>query len=201
MKKILFIIFINLILLTNTFAQNEIDKKNILKSIILPGWGELNYNNSRSKMFFITEATMWISMFTFNRYHDIQDSDMKNYAKIHSGAEEFASTSQYWVDLGGYFSYQDFKEEMLESRTPEKIYNEKFAWDWDSRENANKYRNLRIDRDKSLLRAKFAIGGLVFNRILSAIDVIYLANNQNHLTSSLSFNQNVTTFHFSIPFN
>ena len=201
MKKILFIIFLTTILVANIFAQENLDKKNVLKSIALPGWGELSYDKTHSKMFFISEITMWVSMFTFNQYYDVQDSDMKNYAKIHSGAKEFLSESQYWIDLGGYFSYQDYKEEMLEMRTPEKIYDEKYAWDWDTNENANKYRNMRIDRDKSLLRAKFAIGGLVFNRILSAIDIIYLSNKQNYITSSLSFNDYSTTFNISFPLN
>jgi hypothetical protein len=201
MKKILFITFLSIILITNIFAQDNFDKKNILKSIVLPGWGELSYNKTHSKIFFISEVTMWVSLFTFNKYNDIQDSDMRNYAEIHSGAEEFSSSSQYWVDLGGYFSYQDHKTEMLEMRTPEKIYDEKYAWDWDTHENANKYRNLRIDRDQSLLRAKFAAGGLVLNRIISAIDVIYLSNKQNHISSSLSLDQDNTTFRISIPIN
>lgn len=201
MKKILFIILLNIIIITNVFAQDNFDKKNILKSIVLPGWGELTYNKTRSKMFFISELTMWISMFTFNKYYDIQDHDMSNYAKIHSGAEEFSSKSQYWVDLGNYFSYQDHKSEMLEMRTPEKIYDEKYEWDWDTHANANKYRDMRIARDKSLLRAKFAIGGLVLNRIISAIDVIYLSNKQNHIYSSLSLGQKNTTIKISIPLN
>jgi len=61
--------------------------------------------------------------------------------------------------------------------------------------------NLRIDRDQSLLRAKFAAGGLVLNRIISAIDVIYLSNKQNHISSSLSLDQDNTTFRISIPIN
>ncbi|MEA3499786.1 MAG: hypothetical protein U9R41_02015 [Candidatus Marinimicrobia bacterium] len=201
MKKILFIIFLNIIMITNIFSQDNFDKKNILKSIVLPGWGELSYNKTRSKMFLVSELTMWVSLFTFNKYNDIQDQDMRNYAEIHSGAEEFSTESQYWVDLGNYFSYQDHKSEMLEMRTPEKIYDVKYEWDWDTHTNANKYRDMRIDRDQSLLRAKFAAGGLVLNRIISAIDVIYLSNKQNHINSSLLLNHDNTTFKISIPLN
>ena len=67
MKKILFITFLSIILITNIFAQDNFDKKNILKSIVLPGWGELSYNKTHSKMFFISEVTMWVSLFTFNK--------------------------------------------------------------------------------------------------------------------------------------
>ncbi|MEA1987215.1 MAG: hypothetical protein U9N76_06980 [Candidatus Marinimicrobia bacterium] len=201
MKKQIFLILMSMFLFTNIFAQTDFDKKSVLKSVVLPGWGEMSYNKNRSKLFFISELTIWASYFTFNKYHDIQDNDMKNYAEVHSGADDFSDVSQYWVDLGSFYSYENFKERMLELRTPEKIWDEKYAWDWDSNENANKYRNMRIDRDMSLLRAKFSIGGLVLNRIISAIDVIYLSNNSNKVSTSMSLSRDKAVFKISIPIN
>lgn len=173
------------------------EKSAILKSFILPGWGEYSLNESgRAKEFFCVEVSLWVSYAGTSIYKEIQYDDMVHYAKAHSGATSFHGSSQYWVDMGSYLSWEKYRDEMLENRMPEKIYNEDYAWNWESLEHANTFREIRIQKDLTEQRMSFIVGAMIFNRLLSVIDVMYL---NRSIDSAVAPTPNGTAFYLSIP--
>ena len=50
----------------------------------------------------------------------------------------------------------------------------KWSWDWDFDSNRNLFEKNRILSDQMKLAAKFGIGALVINHIVSSIDAMYL---------------------------
>ncbi len=175
------------------------EKNTVLKSILIPGWGEYAMNaRVRGKIFMSAEAGMWISYASLAFYENIQDKDMRSFVKAHSGASEFHGSSQYWVDMGSFLSWEDHKEEMLMVRMPEKIYDEKYAWDWSSVEDANTFRDIRIKKDRTAHRMSFLIGGMVLNRMISVLDVLYLSRS---VESAVIAGPGMSLFTLSVALN
>ena len=52
----------------------------------------------------------------------------------------------------------------------------KYEWSWDSEENRKDYDQMRIISGVAKKYSKFAVGGMIANRIISVIDVLYLKN-------------------------
>lgn len=188
-----------LLILMLTLMLQGAEKKAVLKSILIPGWGEHSLNEpARSKIFMFTEAGLWITYAGLMLYKDIQYDDMKSYARAHSGASDFHGSSQYWVDMGSYLTWEDHREEMLEYRTPDKIYDEKYAWKWESVEDANTFRNIRVLKDRTEHRMTFILGGLVLNRLISVLDVVYLSR---PVESGILLTPDISSFNISIALN
>lgn|GEM_PF-1669589 len=178
MKKIILTLLCILLTTVVLPAEPVSRGKAVLRSAVLPGWGELSLGASgASRIFFVSEAAMWLSYAGLAVYKDIQHDDMISFAKAHSGAASFYGSSQYWVDMGSFLSWSDHREEMLQYRTPDRIYPEENAWNWDSVENANTFRNIRIVKDRSEQRMTFILGGLVMNRMISMLNIMYLTRN------------------------
>ena len=77
-----------------------------------------------------------------------------------------------------------------------------YEWSWDSEENREEYDQMRIVSGLSKKYSKFAVGAMIANRIVSAIDVLYIQNisKRNQLSSSISsFNQ--SSIEYSIYFS
>ncbi|MCD6233480.1 MAG: hypothetical protein DRP86_05660 [Candidatus Neomarinimicrobiota bacterium] len=192
-KKCLFLFFM---LMSIVHAS---DNRAILKSLILPGWGEHSLDASRrGRGFIIAEAALWVSYAGLYLYRDVQHDDMVHYAEAHSGAASFYGSSQYWVDMGSYLSWEDHREEMLENRMPDKIYDEQYAWNWESLDHANTFRDIRIRKDRTDHRMTFLIGGMIFNRLVSVLDVAYLSRS---MESSLQITPEETSINLSIVLN
>lgn len=192
-KKSLFLI------MTLAITLYASDKMAIVKSLILPGWGEHSLNASRrASGFMLTEAALWVSYTSLSVYKNVQNDDMIHYAEAHSGAADFHGSSQYWVDIGSYLSWEEHREEMLENRMPEKIYSETYAWNWESLNHANTFRDIRIRKDRTDHRMTFLIGGMIFNRLVSVLDVIYLTRT---VESSLHVSPGAAAVNLSISLN
>ena len=81
----------------------------ILKSAILPGWGELDLNNNkRSNQFFIQEASIWITYFGLQYVSNSYESDYRAFASLHAGVDMIDKSYQYSVDIGDYNTYEEF---------------------------------------------------------------------------------------------
>ncbi len=200
MKKIIQTAFCMVLTVSVLTAEPVSKSKAIFKSAILPGWGERSIGaRGAGRLFFAAEATLWISYAGLSVYKDIQNDDMISFAKAHSGASSFYGSSQYWVDMGSFLSWNDHKEEMLQYRTPDKIYPEKNAWNWDTVENANTFRNIRIAKDKSEQRMTFILGGLVMNRMISMLNIMY--QTRNPVESDLIITPLSSQIRLSIPIN
>ena len=166
-----------LTLFAGIFADGPPILHPMVKSAILPGWGEAVMQNSkRARIFRLVEVslvTACISAYTFSVH---QAKQYESFAVEHAGIDARGKEHQYWVDLGNYSDMASHNKEHLRFREMESLYaeNEGWNWTWDSKENKSTFETMRIRSDVLGMMGKFIIGSIVVNHIVSAIDVLYL---------------------------
>ncbi|MCK4530810.1 MAG: hypothetical protein KAU44_06495 [Candidatus Marinimicrobia bacterium] len=177
-----------LILLTligTLFAQELAPKNTVLKSIVLPGWGELAYKSNSAYIFLGTEVALWLGFAGLRYSGYVQNQDMISYTQLHAGLTDYPNDIEFWSDLGNFMTYEDHEEEMLENRTPEDIWNTDYQWEWNSEANLIEYESLFRKKELTLLGSEFVITGMIVNRIASVINVRYL-NKKNMQISAFA---------------
>ena len=154
----------------------------VVKSLVLPGWGEYSLGNQiRGRIFVLSETTLLLAILGSYSVSKRQDAEFRAYAAEHAGISPVGKDRQFWVDIGNYSSLLAFNEEHLRWRDFNALYedNDTWTWSWDSNDNRERFENMRIASDSWMLRSSFFIGGGVLNHIVSAIDALYLSKISN----------------------
>jgi hypothetical protein len=200
MKKILLCLLVLLSALFSFAQGNDESKWPMLKSMLLPGWGESAYNSQSAYVFWGSEATLWVAFAALRYSAHIQNHDLLSYTALHAGIQDHPGSQQYWADLGNYNSYLRHRERMLENRTPERIWSQDYAWSWDSESARQQYSSLYRKKELTLLSSEFVITGFVVNRIASMINVRYLKNKDLELSAAASPAAGGGTLHLGLRF-
>ncbi|MEA2077303.1 MAG: hypothetical protein U9O95_04725 [Candidatus Marinimicrobia bacterium] len=177
-----FRILIFTVFAVSLFAQEASPKNTVLKSALLPGWGELSYKSNSAYIFFGTEVALWLGFAGLRYSGYVQNQDLISYASLNAGLTNYPNNNEFWADLGNFMSYADHEEEMLENRTPEDIWSTDYQWEWGAENNLMTYEALFRKKELTLLASEFVITGMLVNRIASVINVRYL--NQKNLQLS-----------------
>ena len=165
----------------------------VVKSLVLPGWGEYSLDNQiRGRIFVLSETVLLLAILGSYSVAQRQETEYKAYAAEHAGIDPIGKDRQFWVDIGNYSSLFTFNEEHLRWRDFNALYedNDTWAWAWDSSNNRERFENMRIASDSWRLRGSFLIGGVVLNHIVSAIDALYLSKISNIQETVVSPNYN-----------
>jgi len=165
----------------------------VVKSLVLPGWGEYSLDNQiRGRIFVLSETVLLLAILGSYSVAQRQETEYKAYAAEHAGIDLIGKDRQFWVDIGNYSSLFTFNEEHLRWRDFNALYedNDTWAWSWDSSNNRERFENTRISSDSWRLRGSFLIGGVVLNHIVSAIDALYLSKISNIQETVVSPNYN-----------
>ena len=172
----------------STFAFSDAK----LKSVILPGWGEASMEqHKRSRFFLSSDALLWIGAIGGNWVSNGYQSDYTAFALQHANIDITVGDYLYSVDVGHYdniIEYNEVKERQrsqeielypdgsLKRESGHEIYpeGEGFDWHWDFSSNRQSYNSMRIKSGSFKKYSNFAIAGLIINRVISFIDVLYL---------------------------
>ena len=163
----------------------------VVKSLVLPGWGEYSLGNQiRGRIFVLSETTLFLAILGSYFISKRQETEFRAYAAEHAGISPIGKDRQFWVDIGNYSSLLAFNEEHLRWRDFNALYedNDTWTWSWDSNDNRERFENMRIASDSWMLRSSFFIGGVVLNHIVSAIDALYLSKISNIKETVVSAN-------------
>ncbi|MEE8341221.1 MAG: hypothetical protein V3R52_03910 [Candidatus Neomarinimicrobiota bacterium] len=182
-KTIIKILILLLSAVNIVSAQSIINNRSkippIVKSAILPGWGEYELNNKSRGNFFLTTEIIGIALTTFSFIKSKNISTTyQAIAAEHADVIVGGKNHQFWVDIGNYNSQLDYNDEHLRWREFDSLYpNEaNWYWNWDTEKKRKEFEELRVESDRIKLLGKFFIGGIVLNHIISTIDVYYLKN-------------------------
>ena len=169
-KRLILTLIISGVLKGESFELNP-----ILKSALIPGWGETVLDNNKRARFFSTiELSLWttcLATYTFSYHQMLQ---YQSFAIEHAGVDARDKNHRYWVDIGNYIDMEHHNSEHLRWRYIDELYSETDAWNWDTRINMKKFESMRIRSDMLAKTGEYIIGGIVMNHILSAIDSLYL---------------------------
>ncbi|OUW80144.1 MAG: hypothetical protein CBD77_01080 [bacterium TMED217] len=178
-KTIYFLIFYFSII----FGDSSIHP--MAKSLLFPGWGELDLGNKKSSRFFIqTEAILVASCLTAYKLGEVREKEYIAYANEYAGAKK-TGDHRYWVDIGNYNSNEDFDEEHLRMRDGKEGQWAYSPWYWKSGDTTRRnFEKMRINSDKFFFTGRFIVGGIILNHIISGINSLYLSriNNKSNLS-------------------
>lgn len=201
---------INISPLNNIEFQNDMiqpEKKKtglaILYSLLLPGMGELyadNYNNG--VYFTIADGILWGALTGFSIYGNQQESNYRAFAQSHGGVSLEGKDETYFAVIGDYTSIDQYNIEKELYREFDDIYNiQTHYWNWESSEQRKEYREMWGSSESAFNNIRFIVGGLILNRLVSAINAVRLvvAYNKNiEQQVSWNFSMNVIN-HYTEP--
>ncbi|MCX8056374.1 MAG: hypothetical protein N3F03_02040 [Ignavibacteria bacterium] len=176
-----------------TFLKNENsgEKSKTLAfvlSLILPGLGEYYANRfDVGKYFTIAEGTLWLTLYGFDYYGNLQKENYINFAKINGGVNVSGKNEQYWAVIGSYMNIYDYNNEKLFNRQFNLTFDENtHYWFWKSNEERKKYRNLWLSSESAFNNKQFPISLIIINHIASAINAALVTKRMNeNLESSI----------------
>ncbi len=151
-------------------------------SLILPGMGELYVGDySRGKYLTSAEGFLWLAFTSAQLYGTWLKNDARLFAATNAGVNLAGKDDKYFVDIGNYSDIYWYNERKLQERQEEKLYDPtaNYYWRWNSEENRQKYRNIRIKSDEVFNSRQFIVGAILANHIISAINAGMLARKHN----------------------
>ena len=166
----------------------------IVYSLLLPGMGEL-YADSYDigKYFTIADGILWATFIGMNVYTNWQEDNYQTYAASNAGVENNNKDADYYSTIGNYTSVFSYNEEKaLERNYDEMLDPEVYFWKWSTTSERQTYRDMWTSSEQTSNDIRFVVGGLILNRIASAVNAARLVTAYNNkLKDELSWNFSV----------
>jgi hypothetical protein len=165
--------------------------KAAFSSFVLPGSGDwLVGDKSRGVCFMVAEAAIWLTYFDSKAQGEEKDEMSRNFAAFYASANLDNENEDYFEAMEDFLTNMDYNEtvkeearrlypdtldsEVMQGRIKARksyieanSYTGSDAWDWNSRELANEYRDIRKEKRSLEQRATNMIGLAVANRVVS----------------------------------
>jgi len=149
--------------------------KAMFMSLLIPGWGQRYAGaTTKSAVFFGLEVGLWTTYGGLTAYGNWRENDYETFAASYAGVNLDGKNHTYFIDVGNFDNIYEHNEYRLQQRNWNKYYQdtEYWYWDWDTKEHMQKFDDLRIAADTADNRAKFVLGVIVANHLVSAIDAV-----------------------------
>jgi len=179
----------------NSFQMN--DKKSpglaIIYSLLLPGMGELYADSySSGKYFTIAEGALWTTYIGFNSYGNWQKDNYKSFAASNGGVNNINKNSDYYANVGLFTSIKEYNDTKAFDRDFGAMYNQQqYYWNWTGNDRKT-YRDMWLSSEHSFNNLRFIVGGLILNRIVSAINAVRLVSRYNRNVDSEELGWNLS---------
>ena len=157
----------------------------VIYSLLLPGMGELYSGNyDRGKYFTIADAICWGFYAGYNIYGSWQRNNYKSFAVTYGGVDLKGKDADYFANISDYTNVKDFNRAKGLNGEFNLMYNtQKDYWNWGTIEQRTQYRDLWVSSEQAFNNVRFAVGALIVNRIISAIDAALLVKSYNKKVS------------------
>ncbi len=163
----------------------------ILYSLLLPGMGELYAESfDKGKYFTIADAVLWGTVAGFNIYGNYQKDNYIAFAESYAGIDPDNKNDKFFADIGYYNDINQYNKAKELDRQFKETYDPKtYYWQWDSDARRKEFRNIWLSSENAYNNIRFAVGALILNRIISAINAVRLVSAYNkNLEQNLSWN-------------
>lgn len=169
-------------------------RKAFFLSLAVPGAGEYYVGHkSYTRGFLASEAAIWTFALFSNYQGGMWRDDYIAYAAVQAGANSGRSDDRYyesiyeWPNSAWYNEYQWVEARDLYPDDPaaqaayvaDKLYAGGDAWEWESLEEWNRFRSLRVKSESAYRRVTYAAGAALLNHLLSAVNAARLAKGHN----------------------
>ena len=181
----------------NAFTDYNSEKKSvglgILYSLLLPGMGEL-YADAYDvgKYFTIADGILWGTFIGMEVYSNWQTNNYQSYAASNASVNNSNKDDEYYSTIGNYTSVYTYNEEKaLERNFDEMLDPEVYFWKWNSTDDRTTYRDMWTSSEQTSNDIRFVVGGLILNRVASAINAARLVTAYNNKLKEVSWNFSV----------
>jgi len=167
----------------------------IIYSLLLPGMGELYadaYNTG--KYFTIADGILWGTLIGINAYSNWQEDNYKTYAASSGGViNDSNKDEEFYANIGDYTSVYTYNDQKALERNFDEMYDEEaYFWKWNNTDDRRTYRDMWNSSETASNNIQFVVGGLILNRIISAINAARLVSAYNsRLQEEVSWNFSV----------
>ena len=174
----------------------------ILYSLLLPGMGELYADGYESGIYFtVADAVFWGGVAGLNIYGNWKEDSYRSFAESNGDVELNGKNEKYFADIGNYVDIYQYNKVQELSRNFDAIYDDKTQfWQWDDNAQRSEYRSMWTSSENAYNNVRFAVGALLLNRVVSAINAVRLVSAYNNRIQESSWNVSVgMTNHPTLP--
>ena len=207
-KLVLILLF--LFIASSMIAEDINTRKHMLRSAIIPGWGELTAGNKTGLVFLASEVILLSTRFYFLEEADLKGKASYNYAVKYAHIDpNIDLTDEYYYHMSRYMSsgfdaggYNAYIVEIAKTKFPddpqaqtdyieENKYSEDDYWGWDDKEKRNDYSILRKRITQYGDYAKAITGAVIANHIISALNAFRVSSRLKNLNAQIQFDSNM----------
>ena len=99
---------------------------------------------------------------------------------------------KYFADIGNYVDVYEYNRTQELSRNFDQVYDEEtHYWKWDGNAQRSEYRSMWTSSESAYNNIRFAVGALILNRVISAINAVRLVSAYNKRIESNDWNVSV----------
>ena len=148
-------------------------------SLLLPGIGELYAGGPLSGRFFLfTEGSLWTGKAVFEHLETTRRENFRSHAAAHAGLNTDGKSDTFMEEVTAYesLSARNAHERFIRgdaadfiAETPEN------NWEWDTASSRSDFHVLRGKANSARQKGLLFVGGLLFNRFISAINAAHIA--------------------------
>jgi len=194
-------------------AQSKIKPGlNLLKSAVIPGWGQLSLQKNYGYGYLLLETGFWTLNYYYNSESDNKESASIKYATKYAGIDnETDYSSQFYEDMryyinssydeGGYNAHivSDAANKFPDDPNAQQEYISQYAydeethyWNWETSDNKRQYSVYRKRIEQYSDYLKVLGGAIAANHIVSAFDALRLSNYIKRVQFGVNFNSENT---------
>ena len=168
----------------NSYTSNE--KKSvglgIVYSLLLPGMGELYADEyGIGKYFTIADGILWGTFIGMSAYSGWQEDNYKTYAASNADVINDGNKDEdFYANIGDYTSVYTYNDQKALERNFDEMYDEEaYFWKWNNTDERRTYRDMWNSSETASNNIRFVVGGLILNRVISAINAARLVSSYN----------------------
>lgn len=165
----------------------------IIYSLILPGMGELYADAYDSGIYFtIADAVFWGGVAGLNIYGNWKEDSYRSFAQSNGKANLDGKDEKYFADIGIYTDIYQYNKVQELSRNFDAIYDEStHFWQWKDNAQRSEYRQMWTSSENAYNNIRFAVGALILNRVVSAINAVRMVSAYNKRIEEDTWNVSV----------
>ena len=190
----------------------------LLKSALIPGWGQVSIDRNYGYAMMTTEVLFWSTLFYHNTEQKLKDKESYEFALKFAHINPDSYSSQYYRDLakynssgleaGGYNAmvrqtainlYPD-NYAMQQAYFDENSIPDEMAWSWDSYQLRKEFSTTRKEILELKDRAQLITGLLIANHVLSSIDMLRLKKHWQNVHPSFTLYKDTPIFNLTVEF-
>ncbi|NQV41917.1 MAG: hypothetical protein HQ506_06140 [Candidatus Marinimicrobia bacterium] len=202
--KVLFLSMLTIAPIIGSASEGFLSKPSVLKSTLIPGWGEHSYQaHNRGYVFNGIEAALWIFAGFASSSAKSHENDLYYFATTYGQITNPQKKSDVFLDrVSKYESMDAYNEQMLRNRQWDRVYSADFGyyWNWESDEKREEYFDIKTERYLWRQRLTYTFGAIALNHLVSTMDALFLKRHNTTMTVQPDLTDGSAGFRIALTF-